>query len=101
MTSAPVTFINVIEVEPALQQEVVAILTEGTEKVIRHRPGFVSVTLLASTDGTRVVNLARWRSLDDVRATQADPAAAEYVQRTAVIAKAGPNVYAVVGEFIA
>ncbi|MGV9981513.1 antibiotic biosynthesis monooxygenase family protein, partial [Micromonospora wenchangensis] len=63
--SDPVTFVNVIDVDPSRQQEVIDLLTEGTEKVVSRRPGFVSVTLLASLDRTRVVNVARWRSADD------------------------------------
>ncbi|MEV6706551.1 antibiotic biosynthesis monooxygenase family protein [Micromonospora wenchangensis] len=97
--SDPVTFVNVIDVDPSRQQEVIDLLTEGTEKVVSRRPGFVSVTLLASLDRTRVVNVARWRSADDVRATQADPEAAEYARRTAALAQASPGLYTVVGEF--
>lgn len=92
------TFVNVIDVDPTRQQELVDLLVEGTLEVIRHRPGFVSATLLASVDGTRVVNVARWRGADDVRATQADPAAAAYARRTAEIASASPGVYRVVAE---
>ncbi|WKU05756.1 antibiotic biosynthesis monooxygenase [Micromonospora sp. HUAS LYJ1] len=99
--SDPVTFVNVIDVEPSRQQEVIDLLVEGTEKVVSRRPGFVSVTLLASLDRARVVNVARWRSADDVRATQADPEAAEYARRTAALAQASPGLYAVVGEFTA
>ena len=95
----PVTFLNVIDVDPSRQQEVIDILVEGTEQVISRRPGFRSVTVLASADGSRVVNLARWESADDVRATQADPAAAEYARRTAAIAAPHPGVFAVVAEF--
>ena len=98
MTS-PVTFINVIDVDPSKYQEVISILNEGTERVISKRPGFISVTLLASADKSRIVNIVRWRSADDVRATQADPAAAEYARRTAVIAAPGPGIYTVVSEF--
>ncbi|OWV11041.1 antibiotic biosynthesis monooxygenase [Micromonospora wenchangensis] len=97
--SDPVTFVNVIDVDPSRQQEVIDLLAEGTEKVVSRRPGFVSVTLLASLDRTRVVNVARWRSADDVRATQADPEAAEYARRTAALAQASPGLYTVVGEF--
>lgn len=99
--SRPVTFINVIDVDPSKQQEVIDILNEGTERVISKRPGFVSVTILASADRSRVVNIARWESADDVKATQADPIAAEYVTRTAAIATPSPGVYAVVSEFTA
>jgi quinol monooxygenase YgiN len=93
----PVTLINVFDVEPATQQELVELLTEGTEKVMRRRPGFVSVNLLASNDGTRVVNFAQWRSLDDVKATMADPDAQDYARRAAELAQATPHVYSVVG----
>lgn len=98
--SQPVTFINVIDVDPARQQELIDLLREGTERVMTQRPGFVSVTLLASADGRRVVNLARWERAEDVRATQSDPAAAEYARRTAAIASAAaPGLYAVVAEY--
>ncbi|WP_046529893.1 antibiotic biosynthesis monooxygenase family protein [Cellulomonas sp. FA1] len=98
-TDNGITFVNVVDVDPARQAELVALLQEGAERVIRHRPGFVSLTLLASTDGSRVVNLARWRSADDVRATQADPAAAEYASRTAAIAGARPGLYTVAAQY--
>jgi quinol monooxygenase YgiN len=91
-----VTLINVFDVEASRQQELVALLTEGTEQVIRHRPGFVSVNLLASNDGTRVVNYAQWRSLDDIKATMADPAAQGYARRAAELAQSTPHVYSVV-----
>lgn len=96
--SSPVTFINIIDVDPSKQQEVVDILLEGAEQVISKRPGFISVTILASADKSRVVNIARWKSADDAKATQADPAAAEYAQRTAAIATPNPSIYAVVSE---
>ncbi|AZT91838.1 MULTISPECIES: antibiotic biosynthesis monooxygenase family protein [Micrococcales] len=97
--SNPVTFVNVIDVEPEKQPELVELLKEGTEKVMKHRPGFISVTLLASADKTRVLNVAQWESADDVKATQSDPEAAEYAKKTAGIAKASPGLYQVVGEY--
>ncbi len=99
--SEPVTFINVIDVDRSKRQELIDLLIEGTEKVMTQRPGFLSVTLLASLDGGRVVNVARWGSADDVRATQADPEAAEYARRTVALATADPGLYTVVGEFSA
>jgi quinol monooxygenase YgiN len=91
----PVTLINVFDVDPVNQEKLVALLTEGTETVVRHRPGFVSVNLLTSNDGTRVVNYAQWRSLEDVKATMADPAAQGYAKRAAELAQATPHVYSV------
>jgi len=97
----PVTFVNVIDVDPSKHQQVVELLIAGTEKVMSKRPGFLSVTLLASLDRTRVVNIARWESAEDVKATQADPEAADYARRTAALAQATPGLYTVVGEFTA
>ncbi|MDN5757559.1 MAG: antibiotic biosynthesis monooxygenase [Tomitella sp.] len=97
--SDPVTFVNVVDVDPSKQQEVIDLLVEGTEKVMSKRPGFISVTLLASLDKSRVINVARWESAEDVKATQTDPEAAEYAKRTAALAQATPGLYTVVGEF--
>ncbi|NYJ02227.1 quinol monooxygenase YgiN [Nocardioides thalensis] len=97
--SEPVTFVNVVDVDPAKQQEVIDLLVEGTEQVMSKRPGFISVTLLASLDKSRVINVARWESAADVKATQSDPAAAEYAKRAAALAQATPGLYTVVGEF--
>ena|SRR5436309_962459 len=91
-----VTLINVFDVGASNQQKLVDLLTEGTEKVIQHRPGFVSVNILASNDGTRVVNYAQWRTRDDVKATMADPDAQGYARRVAELAQVTPHVYSVV-----
>ena len=99
--SDPVTFVNVIDVDPSTHQEVLDLLVEGTEKVMSQRQGFISATLLASLDKTRIVNVARWESAEDVKATQADPEAADYARRTAALAQPNPGLYAVVGEFTA
>jgi quinol monooxygenase YgiN len=90
------TLINVFEVEPERQQELIDLLNEGTEKVAKTRPGFISVNILASLDGTRVVNYAQWADPDAMRAIQQDAEMASYGQRTAALAKAAPAVYRVV-----
>lgn len=94
----PIIFVNSIDVEPAKQQEVVDLLTEGAERVISKRPGFISLSILASPDKRRVVNIARWETLDDAKSTQTDPAAAEYARRIAAIADPTPGVYSIVSE---
>ena len=99
--SDPVTFVNIVEADPAQQQEVIDLLVEGAKKVMVNRPGFISVTLLASLDKTRVINVARWESADDVKATQSDPKAAEYAKRAAQIAKSNLGLYTLIGEFTA
>jgi quinol monooxygenase YgiN len=99
MSDQSVTFVNVFDVEPDRQQELVDLLTSGAEEVIRHRPGFVSLTLLASRDGRRVVNVGRWAGAEDAAATHADPRAADYAARAAAIAtSAAPGLYDVVAD---
>ena len=97
--SNPVTFVNVIHVDPENQQEVIDILNEGTEQVISKRPAFISATILASVDKTRVINIARWEHPEDVKATQTDTLSADYARRTAAIAQANPAMSSVVSEF--
>ncbi len=99
MSNNTVVFINVLEVEPARKQELVDLLKEGTENVIRARSGFVSSAIFASADGSRVVNMARWRSAEDIKATQGDPKAAQYAERALEIARPSPGVYTLVAEY--
>jgi quinol monooxygenase YgiN len=94
-----VTLINVFDVDASKQQELLDVLAEGTEHVIRHRPGFISVNLLASNDGTRVVNYAQWRSFDAVKSTLADPDAQSYATKAAALARATPHVYSVASVY--
>ncbi|WP_083865444.1 antibiotic biosynthesis monooxygenase family protein [Nocardia brevicatena] len=97
----PATFINIIDVDPTEQQQLIEVLTEGTEQVIRHRPGFVSVTLLAALDGSKVLNVAQWATPEDAKATLGDPAAQAFAKRIADIGEPNAGVYKLVGEFAA
>lgn len=90
------TIINVFEVEAAKQDELVSLLVEGADKVVRHRPGFVSANILASRDGSRVVNYAQWRSPADLEAILTDPEVQDYGKRAAALGRPAPTVYSVV-----
>jgi quinol monooxygenase YgiN len=94
-----VTLINVFDVDASKQHELLELLAEGTERVIRHRPGFISVNLLSSNDGTRVVNYAQWRSFDAVKAALADRDAQSYATKAAALARATPHVYSVASVY--
>jgi quinol monooxygenase YgiN len=90
------TLINVYEVEPAKQAELAKFLSEGTDKMFRHQPGFVSVSIHSSMDGTRVVNYAQWRSKEDIQRVQRNPDAQALAKQAAAIAKSvSPAVYTV------
>lgn len=89
----PVILINVFDVDRAAQHELVKLLEDATEKVMRHRPGFISANLHRSLDGTRVVNYAQWRSREDFEATMADPDAQKHMKRASELAHVTPHLY--------
>jgi Antibiotic biosynthesis monooxygenase len=60
------TLINIFDTSPARQQQLVETWITAGEP-FTHHPGFVAAALHRSTDGTRVVNYAHWRSAADWR----------------------------------
>ncbi|GGR67015.1 MULTISPECIES: putative quinol monooxygenase [Streptomyces] len=87
--------INVFDVEPEKQKELAEVLSEGAEKFIRHRPGCISVNILTSLDGKRLVYYAQWVSKADIKATMGDPDVQVYRDRAAALAKPDPHAYTV------
>ncbi len=61
------TMINVFDVEPEKQQQLVDIWLEEGKK-FEAWPGFVSATLHRSLDGKRVLNYAQWQHAEDWQA---------------------------------
>lgn len=80
---------------PDRQQELVDVLDQASEEVMRHLPGFVSANIHASLDGTRVVNYAQWRSVDDFEAMQVNPDAAGHMAAAAELATFDAHLHTV------
>ena len=95
-----VTFINVFTVEPSDQVKLIELLTNATERSVRHAPGFVSASLHRSLDGAKVTMYAQWRSIEDYEAMRADPGPLPYLQQALAIAKFDPGMYEVVETFL-
>lgn len=94
--SGVVTLINVYEVEPDRQAELVGLLAEATDTVMRHQPGFVSVSIHSSFDGTRVVNYAQWASKEDFERLLRNPDAQVQMKKFAAVARSvSPSLYRV------
>jgi heme-degrading monooxygenase HmoA len=90
------TLINVFTVEPERADELAAVLTGATEKVMRFVPGFVSANIHVSTDRTRVVNYAQWASAEAYRAVFDNAEAGEHMRAAAAIATGfEPHLYTV------
>jgi quinol monooxygenase YgiN len=91
-----VTLINVYEVVPGRQAELAQLLADATEKVIQYLPGFVSVSIHCSLDGTRVVNYAQWVSREDFDRMLKNPEAQAQMKQFAAIARSvSPALYKV------
>src|SRR5438445_10089037 len=59
-----VTLINVFETKPEQQQALIDQWMRLAEEV-KEEPGVIGAALHRSTDGTRVINYAQWRSEED------------------------------------
>jgi quinol monooxygenase YgiN len=90
------TLINVFTVEPERARQLADLLTAATEDVMQHIDGFISANIHLSTDGTRVVNYAQWRSAEAMQAMQQNPTAREHMVRCAELADGFvPHLYTV------
>ncbi|MBB4685580.1 antibiotic biosynthesis monooxygenase [Amycolatopsis jiangsuensis] len=89
------TLVNVFTVAPERQRELVDTLTVATEKLIRHREGFISANIHASTDGTRVLNYAQWSDPAAHQAMLDDPECLDHLAAAAALATFDPHVYTV------
>ncbi|MCA9691845.1 MAG: antibiotic biosynthesis monooxygenase family protein [Nannocystaceae bacterium] len=90
-----VTLINVFEVAPDRQRQLIALLERATEETMRHMPGFISANLHRSLDGARVTNYAQWASQADFEAMLQDPAAQVHMREATALARAAPTLYEV------
>ena len=93
------TFINIFTVSPANQQKLVDLLKQATE-VVRAVPGFVSSSLHAGLDGTKVTMYAQWKSIEDYNKMRSNPAASPFLQQALEIASFEPGMYKVVETFV-
>ena len=90
------TLINVFTVTPDRAAELAALLTNSTEEVMQHLPGFRSANIHLSTDGTRVVNYAQWDIAEAFAAMQANPDAQVHMRAAAELADGfEPHLYTV------
>jgi heme-degrading monooxygenase HmoA len=96
----PVTLINVFEVVPARQPELVGLLARATDSSVRHSPGFISASLHRGLDGTKVAMYSQWRSLEDYQAMRQNAAAAPYLQQALAIASFDSGIYEVAETFV-
>lgn len=88
-----ITMVNIFTVHPEDQEELVKLLVEATESVMRGQPGFVSANIHTSVDGTRVVNYAQWRSIEDFETMRANPDVHPHFREVRAIATPEMHLY--------
>ena len=84
------TLINVFSVDPAKQGQLVDVLVQATNDVMKLVPGFVSANIHRSLDGKKVVNYAQWTSKDAFEAMLRNPEAASHMKAAAALATFDP-----------
>ena len=91
------TLINVFTVRPEKQQQLINVLVEAGESVMKTLPGFISANLHRSLDGTKVTNYAQWESREAWEAMLHNPLAIPHLHACTELAeKAEPYLYEVV-----
>ena len=68
----PITQITVVEPEPGKQAEALAVMTERA-RYMAGQPGFVSVNLHRSKNGTHLINYIQWTTLEKLEAAHHAP----------------------------
>ncbi|HEY9049337.1 MAG TPA: antibiotic biosynthesis monooxygenase family protein [Ohtaekwangia sp.] len=93
------TLINTFQVEPSKQQELIALLTEATNEVVRYIPGFISSALHRSLDGKLVTMYAQWESMELYQKMRENKQAADIFMKAASLADFQGGFYEVVEVF--
>jgi hypothetical protein len=91
-----ITMINVFTCPEQRQDELVAALDKATSEIFVHQPGFISGSIHASLDRTRVVNYAQWARVEDFDALQHVPEVQEHLaQIMSIAASSDPRLLTV------
>jgi quinol monooxygenase YgiN len=90
MTSA-----TVFTVEPEHQQELIDILVTASE-MVRRQPGFISLNIHKSFDGTQVLSYSQWENHEAFENALQNAAVIPFVQAILKLASFEPHFYDVV-----
>ncbi len=93
--SGIITQINTFDVPPAAQQGLIANLMRAS-LVARGEPGWLSVNIHRSIDGTKVVNYAQSESVEAAQAVIRRLTEAGFIDRNRDFGQAHPGLYEVV-----
>lgn len=80
------TLINVLTCDPTDQPKLVNLLRENIDNVIVTLDGWRSTTLVAASDGVRVIIISQWRDSTAITSMQSDSRMQSYFRRIAALA---------------
>jgi quinol monooxygenase YgiN len=87
MASDPVILVNLLRVAPERQHELIALLEQNVETVIKTVPGWRRTRLIASHDGAGVVIWSEWDSAAAVEAMRSDERMKSYFPKLLELAR--------------
>lgn len=93
MSEPAIVAANFIDVDPGRQEELIEFVQEAADTIFVKLPGFKAATILASPDGTQVVSVGLWESMEAVEAVRGNPEVAAYVPRLAEIGKSNVTLF--------
>jgi quinol monooxygenase YgiN len=96
MSTAPVTLVNVLKVEPGKQEQLIALLKRNIDTVIRTLSGWRTSRLIAARDGTSVIIYSEWETPAAVEAMRADVRMKAYFPQILELA----SLESVIGEVV-
>jgi quinol monooxygenase YgiN len=86
MSDQSVVLINLLKVKSGKQDELIALLTQNTDAVIRTLPGWKTTRLIAAKDGAGVVIYSEWETAAAVEAMCGDPRMRAYFPKIGELA---------------
>ncbi len=96
MTTAPVTLVNVLKVEPDKQAQLIALLKRNIDTVIRSLAGWRTSRLIAARDGTSVIIYSEWETQASVEAMRSDVRMKAYIPQILELA----SLESILGEAV-
>ena len=86
MTDESVILINLLKVKPGKQDELIALLKQNTNTVVRTLHGWKTTRLIAAKDRAGVVIYSEWESPEAIEAMRSDPRMKAYFPKIVELA---------------
>ncbi|MEA2463050.1 MAG: hypothetical protein QOJ98_797 [Acidobacteriota bacterium] len=74
VTKEVTTLINILTLEPENQTKLLELLRENTDTLVSTLDGWISTSLILSSDGRRLAIYSQWRDAQSVEAMRTNPA---------------------------